>query len=142
MAVMTANVAQVFLEDQYWENTLIKINESLNNRGHLVFEVRDPSQKAWLSWTRENTFRKIDIPGIGLVEGWCELIEHHDEWVSFRWNYKFHSDGEIITSDSTLRFRSKESIESSLDRTGYLVKDVRDAPDRLGKEFVFIAHKK
>jgi hypothetical protein len=61
------------------------------------------------------------------------------ELVSFRWTYVFDSDGEVITSDSTLRFREREAIEQSLVKTGYLVHDVREAPDRPGKEFVFIA---
>ena len=53
LAVMTGNVAQVFLSDQTWESTMVAIRKALAPRGHLVFEVRDPSQKAWLDWTKE-----------------------------------------------------------------------------------------
>jgi hypothetical protein len=51
------------------------------------------------------------------------------------------TDGAILTSDSTLRFRSRDEVESSLLATGYRVLDVRDAPDRPGREFVFIAER-
>lgn len=139
LAVMTGNVAQVFLTDQSWEENLKGIRRALHPNGHLVFEVRDPEKKAWLEWTREKTFERRDIPGIGNVEGWCEIIDVVNELVSFRLSYLFKSDGTVITSDSTLRFRSREAIEDSLVKTGYTVREIRDAPDRPGKEFVFFA---
>lgn len=36
-------------------------------------------------------------------------------------------------------FRERHQIEESLERVGYLVREIRDAPDRPGKEFVFVA---
>jgi SAM-dependent methyltransferase len=50
-------------------------------------------------------------------------------------------DGAVITSDSTLRFRGRGELESSLAAQGYRVLDVRDAPDRPGREFVFITER-
>jgi hypothetical protein len=47
----------------------------------------------------------------------------------------------VITSDSTLRFRDRDEVESSLTALGYRVLDVRDAPDRHGRELVFIAQR-
>jgi hypothetical protein len=58
--------------------------------------------------------------------------------VSFRYTYTFLADGAVVTSDSTLRFRSREEVEASLAAHGYRVLDVREAPDRPGREFVFI----
>lgn len=139
LAVMTGNVAQVFLTDSDWEETLSCIRGVLQPNGHLVFEVRDPSKKAWLDWTREKTFTRMNIPQIGNVEAWCEVTEVAKELVSFRWTYIFENDGHTITSDSTLRFRDQESISESLKKTGYVVREIRGAPDRPGKEFVFIA---
>jgi hypothetical protein len=60
-------------------------------------------------------------------------------FISFRNTYTFLADGAVITSDSTLRFRSREEVESSLATHGYRVLDVRDAPDPPGCEFVFIS---
>lgn len=139
LAVMTGNVTQVFLTDQSLEETFIGIRKALHPNGHLVFEVRNPAQKAWLDWNREKTYERRHIAGIGNIEGWCEVIDVSEELVSFRWTYTFESDGQVITSDSTLRFRERKAVEESLKRTGYIVNEVREAPDRPNKEFVFIA---
>ena len=56
-------------------------------------------------------------------------------FVSFRYTYTFLADGAVVTSDSTLRFRSRGEVESSLAAHGYQVLDVRDAPDH---EYVFL----
>jgi hypothetical protein len=44
----------------------------------------------------------------------------------------------VITSDSTLRFRSRVDVERSLESAGFVV-DEGDAHGRPGREFVFIA---
>ncbi|MCQ0023335.1 SAM-dependent methyltransferase, partial [Streptomyces somaliensis DSM 40738] len=36
-------------------------------------------------------------------------------------------------------FRERQEVETELIAQGYVVEDVRDAPDRPGKEFVFVA---
>ncbi|MGH8828018.1 MAG: hypothetical protein ACRDVZ_10580 [Jiangellaceae bacterium] len=59
-------------------------------------------------------------------------------YVSFWYDYDF-PDGTRVVSTSTLRFRGHEEIEQPLNRAGYSVLDVRDAPDRPGREYVFIA---
>ena len=61
--------------------------------------------------------------------------------VSFRCTYTFLADGAVVTSDSTLRFRGRGETESNLAGHGYRVLDVRQAPDRPGREFVFIAER-
>ena len=50
-------------------------------------------------------------------------------------------DGAVLTSDSTLRFRTRAELADSLAAAGFAVDEVRDAPDRPGREFVFIARK-
>jgi hypothetical protein len=52
------------------------------------------------------------------------------------------SDGAVLTSDSTLRFRSRVEVEESLVDAGFVVDEVRDAPDRPGREFVFVARRR
>lgn len=53
----------------------------------------------------------------------------------------FAADGEVLTSDSTLRFRQRQEVEVDLGTAGFVVREVRDAPDRPGREFVFIARR-
>jgi SAM-dependent methyltransferase len=139
LATMTANVAQVFLTDEDWLATLRGIRAALAPNGRLMFETRVPERKAWLEWNRRQTHNRPDIPGVGVVENWCDLIEVADSLVTFRWTSVFASDGAVLTSDSTLRFRSREEVERSLQAAGFVVDEVRDAPDRPGREFVFIA---
>jgi hypothetical protein len=43
-----------------------------------------------------------------------------------------------MRSTSTLRFRERNELERDLSRYGFNVLDVRDAPDRPGKEMVFM----
>ncbi|OAI39408.1 methyltransferase type 11 [bacterium SCGC AG-212-C10] len=138
LAVMTGNVAQVFVDDSEWMATLAGIRKALRDGGHLVFEVRDPAKEAWKSWTRENTYRRLELPHVGAVEGWTDLTDVSAELVSFRHTYVFADDGAVLHSDSTLRFLTRERIEETLRQSGYSVTDVRGAPDRPGLEFVFI----
>jgi hypothetical protein len=51
----------------------------------------------------------------------------------------FASDGQVLTSDLTIRCRERDEVEAALVAHRYAVKEVRDAPDRPGKEFVFVA---
>jgi SAM-dependent methyltransferase len=139
LAVMTGNVAQVFLTDESWKRNPFAIRQALRPGGHLVFETRDPAQRAWLKWTREQTYKRLEIPGIGPVEGWCEVTSVSESIVSFRWTYVFESCGDVLSSDSTLRFRGLDEIEHPLKKAGYAIKEVRGAPDRPNQEFVFIA---
>ncbi len=139
LAIMTGNVAQVFTTDEVWESNLLAIRKVLMSNGHLVFEVRDPADRPWLNWTRAKTHRRINIPELDQVECWCDVTSTESELVSFRWTYVFESDGAVIHSDSTIRFRERSAIETSLKKCGYRVLEVRDAPNRANQEFVFIA---
>jgi len=47
----------------------------------------------------------------------------------------------VLTSGSTLRFRGRDELAGSLASAGFVVDEVRDAPDRPGLEFVFIARR-
>lgn len=139
MALMTANVAQVFLADADWNGALTDIHSSIRPSGHFVFETRHPSRRGWEEWTTENTRSLVEIAGVGRVEYSVDLLDVSLPYVSFRSTYRFHRDGAVITSDSTLRFRDEEELRSSLVDAKFSVRQVRDAPDRPGRELVFIA---
>lgn len=141
LATMTANVAQAIADPQTWHKTLRGAHQALRTGGHLVFETRDPARRAWHEWTREKSHRVTDIPGVGAVETWVELLEVNLPLVTFRSTYMFAADGQLLTSDSTLRFRERAEVERDLVAHGYVVDDVREAPDRPGKEFVFLARR-
>lgn len=139
LIVMTGNVAQVFVTDEEWLSTLSACREALRPGGRLVFEVRDPEKEAWKNWNREQTYQKIDVPDIGTVASWTDLLDAEPPLVAFRHTFVFHRDGAVLTSDSTLRFRGRSEILDALSAANFAVEAVRDAPDRPGLEFVFIA---
>ena len=138
-AFMTGNVAQVFLTDEDWAATLRGTRDALRPGGHLVFETRDPARRAWERWTPELTRSVLDVPGVGVVEDWGELTEVAGQFVTFRSTTVFRRDNLVIESTSTLRFRDRPEIEDSLVEAGFQTVEIRDAPDRPGLEFVFIA---
>jgi len=139
LAFITGNAAQVFLTDESWLFALQRLYASLRASGHLVFEVRDPSARGWTEWTRAKTHRVTAIEKVGEIESWCEVTDVSLPYVSFEWTYVFREDGAVLNSRSTLRFRDKEDIRKSLVDTGFELLEIRDAPDRPGEEFVFIA---
>ncbi|CAB4603516.1 MAG: class I SAM-dependent methyltransferase [Actinomycetes bacterium] len=135
--VMTGNVAQVFVSDEQWSAALSASCAALRSGGRLVFESRDPSFRAWEEWTRERSFSLTDTVA-GLVEHWVELTDVSLPLVSFRHSFRFIDGGELLTSDSTLRFRERDELMAVLGAHGFEIEDVRDAPDRPSREFVFI----
>jgi SAM-dependent methyltransferase len=139
LATMTGNVSQVFLTDNDWAQALQGIHAALRPHGYLVFETRRPERRAWQEWAMDIAPITLDIPGIGPVERRLEVTHVSLPFVSFRYTYRFLTDRAVVTSDSTLRFRSHDEVESGLAANGYRVLDVREAPDRPGRELVFIA---
>ena len=122
-----------------WAATLHGIHAALRPGGHLVFETRDPAARAWQRWTREHTYRRVEIEGVGAVDAWDELRSVEGPLVRFASVRVFASDGAVLRSESTLRFRERDEVEADLRAAGFAVVDVLGAPDRPGLEFVFVA---
>ncbi|UYM06224.1 class I SAM-dependent methyltransferase [Solicola gregarius] len=139
LATMTANVAQVFITDADWAETLGHVRAALAPGGHLVFETRDPARQAWLEWNPVDSHIAVDVEDVGRVESFHDVTDVSGELVTFRTTTRLADQGETLTSDSTLRFRTREQIEESVRAAGFTVDDVRDAPDRAGRELVFVA---
>jgi SAM-dependent methyltransferase len=138
---MTGNAAQAIVDPADWDAALSHSHTALRTGGHLVFETRDPARRAWQEWNRESSYGVADIPGVGAVTTWVDLTEVDGPLVSFRWTWVFAADGQTLTSDSTLRFRERDEVSAGLVAHGYIVDEVRDAPDRPGRELVFIARR-
>jgi SAM-dependent methyltransferase len=142
LAVMTGNVAQVFVDDQEWTAVLAAAHASLRPDGWLAFETRVPNRRAWDAWTPELTRRTFDVDGTGRFVVWTELTEEHLPLVTFRHVFRFEADDAEVTSTSTLRFRERDEVADDLERCGFVVREVREAPDRPGLEFVFVAQRR
>jgi len=132
LAVMTGNVAQVFTTDEAWAATLRAVHHHLRPGGHLVFETRRPEARAWEAWDGRTRTEP--------VESTCDVLDVSEPLVTFRWTFRF-ADGEVVASDSTLRFRTRAEVEASLADAGFTPTDGREAPDRPGLEMVFVARR-
>ena len=133
VVTLTGNAAQAIVEDADWDRTLEAVRSTLVPGGHFVFETRDPSVRAWESWNREQSYAVVDG-----VESWEEVTRVEWPLVTFDSTTVF-LDGTRVVATSTLRFRDRAEVETDLRSSGFIVVDVRDAPDRPGREFVFLA---
>jgi SAM-dependent methyltransferase len=140
LVTMTGNVAQAIVDEVDWDETLRGAHEALRPGGHLIFEMRDPAFKAWEEWKRATSYRATEVDGLGAVESWVDLLAIEGPLVTFRATWVFPG-GEVLTSDSTLRFRQRDEVHSRLIARGLVVEDVRDARDRPGRELVFFARR-
>jgi len=140
LATMTGNVAQAIADETAWEETLRGVYDALRPGGYLVFETRDPARQGWREWTRAASYEATEVEGVGAIENWAELTAVNLPLVSWRWTFVF-PDGDMLTSDSTLCFRERDQVQATLLAHGYVVDDIRDAPDRPGREFVFVARR-
>ncbi|MFF7314107.1 methyltransferase domain-containing protein [Streptomyces sp. NPDC008137] len=141
LATMTGNAAQEITGPEDWRAFLRGARAALRPGGRLVFETRNPARRAWEEWNREATYAVTEVPGTGPVEYWVELLDVSGPLVTFRQVYRFAADGQVLTSRSTLRFRERREVETELVAQGFVVEDVRDAPDRPGREYVFVARR-
>lgn len=139
LAVLTGNVAQAIVDEQDWVKTLTVIRRCLRPGGHLVFETRRPERRGWQEWTREQSETVTNVSGHGLIRHWVQLTDVDLPLVTFESVRVF--DDQTLTSSSTLRFRSEDEIRAVLAAAGYDVREVRDAPDRPGRELVFLAQR-
>jgi len=138
---MTGNVAQVFLSDEEWLVALQACHRALRAGGYLIFEARDPAAKAWLGWNRDGTYRTASVDGVGEIACWEEVTVVEWPCVTFQTTFVLPGD-QTATSTSTLRFRNRENTLEALREAGFNATEVREAPDRPGLEFVFIARRR
>lgn len=138
LAVMTGNVAQVFVSDEDWRRTLAAAHACLRPGGWLVLETRRPEARAWEDW---------DVPPtrVGLPGGHSAVVSRTVTEVALPL-VTFESvtvlQGEEVPSTSTLRFRDRPEVERDLADHGFEVEEVRDASDRPGLEHVFMARRR
>jgi SAM-dependent methyltransferase len=143
LAIMTGHVAQVFLEDEEWMQTLKAMRQALRSGGHLAFESRNPGAQAWERWNREATYRTYQTPH-GEVEEWLEVKRVTPGRVAFEGHTIFSKTGEHLVVESELRFRSLAELSESLVKCGFgienLYGDWKRAPvTETSPELIFVA---
>lgn len=139
LAVMTANVAQAIVDEQDWARTLTVVRRCLRPGGYLVFETRRPERRGWQEWTRDQSETVTEVPGHGSIRHWVQVTGVDLPLVTFDAVRVFGD--QTLTSTSTLRFRTQVEVVASLAAAGYATQEVREAPDRPGRELVFFAQR-
>lgn len=119
LAIMTGNVAQVFLDHEWWEGTLDDLRCALRPGGALAFETRNPQARAWLEWNRESTYERVESRH-GPIKRWLEVVGERAGLVRFVGHNVFVQTGEDVVVESTLRFRSAQEVRKSLRACGSL----------------------
>ena len=138
LAVMTGNVAQVFISDDDWQSTLEAVRGCLRPGGWFAFETRRPEARDWERW-------HVPPTAMTLPDGSTMIVSRTVTGVALplvTFVTQTNVGGEVIPSASTLRFRDRLEIERDLQAHGFEVIDVRDATDRPGREMVFVARRK
>jgi SAM-dependent methyltransferase len=145
LATCTGNaMQQAFIDDADWIDIRAAIWRVLKPGGRFIFETRDPARRAWESWTPELTRSTMDVPGYGPITTWVEVIELTSDPITdtHRGYVHFETSGiTIISGPEKLRFREQAELRRDLEATGFVIDEIRDAPDRPGREWVFVARK-
>ena len=125
VVVMTAHVAQFLVTNEEWRENFAAVNVALVPGGRLFFDSRDPAAAAWKAWNPADSRRVLDVGGRRCVV-WTETgaPRRPDLTVDFIRHYEF-SDGERLTSESSLRFRTEAEIRDSLNELGFGIDVVR-----------------
>ncbi|MCC6703710.1 MAG: class I SAM-dependent methyltransferase [Thermomicrobiales bacterium] len=146
LVVCTGNaMQQAFVDDADWTEILEAMHRVLKPGGRFVFETRDPAKRAWEGWTADATRSTLELPGYGPITVWndVESVTEEPLFVTHRGYHHFErSDITVISGPETLRFRGKAELVDQLTAAGFTVDEIRDAPDRPGREWVFIARRR
>lgn len=103
LIVMTGHAFQVVVEDAAITDLLGRVRAALTTSGRFAFETRNPSVRAWESWTPDRPFRGRAPDGRTFAMT-TKVEEVDDQRVTFR--HDFIQDGGLMLgiSRSTLRF--------------------------------------
>lgn len=121
VVIMTANVAQVFLTDENWQQVISNAYRALKPGGHFIFDTRNPLAKAWEQWQKDVTpdVAKDEVSGDPL-EIWTEYEGFVGDVFTFYEIVKnARTDEVLIHEKMQLKFRTQEDIYKSLQQVGF-----------------------
>lgn len=120
LIVMTGHAFQVLLTDADALAVFETMRNHLAERGRVAFETRNP-RLDWASEWAERPPAVYRLPGGELLET-LEITSADGEFISFQTSYRYADVP--LTTGSTLRFPSREHIESFIARSGLAVREV------------------
>src|SRR5580704_15573339 len=123
LIVMTGHAFQILLTDAdalaAFETMRSHLDCRDKQRGRVAFETRNPR----LDWAGEWSGRVRKLPGGEILET-LEITGKHDdgEFISFQTTYRLPQA--TLTTNSPLRFPSREHVEAMIARSGLAVRNV------------------
>lgn len=137
LIIMTGNAFQALLEDTQVSRFFTRCSETLDERGRVVFETRNP----WLDWTSRWDSDLILETEKGRVTESRRFLGFVGREMTFELCYRFPTD--TITTTSRIRFWEPDEIRDLATGSGLVVSEVGgdfsgEAFDEAGsKELVF-----
>ena len=143
LIVMNSHVAQFLVTDLEWTQALTSLRQALVPGGRLAFDSRDQNARGWEVWNPLDSREQVVLPDGCTVEIWTEVVELLQSNVTFLIHYRFDF-GEELLSQNTLRFRSQQELESSLNAAGFEVEEIfggwnREPIGHKDGEFIVVA---
>jgi hypothetical protein len=114
---MTGHAFQVLLTDADATAALETMHGHLKQRGRAAFEIRNPC----MDWVGEWRATSRMLSGGEIIET-LNITSVDREVISFRTSYRLA--GGIVTTNSRLRFPSREQLEALITRSGLRIRDV------------------
>lgn len=118
LIVMTGHAFQTLLTDDDALVVLQTMHDHLKERGQIAFEARNPHVDWAGEWAARPPRR---LAGNQIVET-LNVTGAEGEFISFETSYRFPH--ETITTNSTLRFPSREHVEGLITRSELVVQAV------------------
>lgn len=114
--IMTANVAQVFLTEESWNNVVADAYRALKPGGHFIFDTRNPLDKVWEQWEKDLT---PEVAKNEVTQEPLEIWTQYEGLVNYVFTFyetvKKADTGEVIIREKMeLKFRTQETICDSL----------------------------
>lgn len=133
LVIMMGHVAQYFVTDEAWSETLAECGRILRHGGRVAFESRNPDRDWPARWSRERTRASFEHPDGGRFTSWVqvtEVIGPPDSFVETHVGHTLLPDGTHFAHSETLRFRSEQEIRSSVEEAGLAIESIWGDWDR------------
>jgi hypothetical protein len=118
-AHMTGHVWPMFVDGAGIDTVLRTAHAHLRPGGTLAFDTRNPDAAAWEHWTRRESERMIDGPGVGPVAVWHAVVAVDGTVVKLETSHAFNRTDCVVVSRSRLRFMCRHEIRARLETAGF-----------------------
>lgn len=122
LVLLTGHAFQVFLTSEDQRAVLSTIAEHLDPAGRFVFDTRNPAAEEWLEWLPENSRRRFEAPGLGVVEAWNDAVyDSVSGIVTYQTHYRIGGSDLLYSASSDIRFTDRAPLAAMLNEAGLVV---------------------